>query len=430
MEEWNEYGEIKENLGSPVPAASTSTPTPSSTNTPSKPTTTSTSAILPSTPTKAPLASPATPSQLSTETSAPEPITSDPAAELTNAMRQAGFEAAKKAGDAKTKARIDTLEAAKAKNPELLKLDNSGPTGMPPPSGTTEATEAAKGDSGVTTMGSKADAVPATGTEEEQARSIGEKVSDDARQGDSGGKIAESDKPSQDRGEEGDMNIPSTKEVEQSANEAIAQDETEVLEGRGQAELEISTAKAVDENANKAIKQGESEEIQEADKKGLGTPNPFGAGETEGAPTSKPDDEIPIMASSGEEPEQPSDNQNPQDTHTGPRSNSQSSNRPLNNLGDEMKIEDEGQGLHGEEKEKASIQTGQGHTSDATKEAENTASKTDSESNLIEKAEQDQPEKPYTKGVSATNEAEDLPGMRTQDQPAGSGENAGESVAD
>ena len=170
VEEWNEYGEIKENLTETKPAASTSTPSASATNTPSKPP-----------PAPAPVTSTETPSKASPPTNtisnssisdspAPEAPKVDQATSLADAMRQAGFEAARKAGDAKTKARNDILEAAKSRNPDLQKLDNSASTGMPPPSGTMEAAEAQKPGTGITSAESKADDVPATTMDDSRAQ--------------------------------------------------------------------------------------------------------------------------------------------------------------------------------------------------------------------------------------------------------------------
>ena len=87
-------------------------------------------------------------------------------------MRQAGFEAAKKAGDAK-KAKLfaskepETLEGKGPKDrtvdeEALKKLDNAGPVGMPPPSGTTEAEDAKKPETAGAEVESKADDTPST----------------------------------------------------------------------------------------------------------------------------------------------------------------------------------------------------------------------------------------------------------------------------
>lgn len=85
-------------------------------------------------------------------------------------MRQAGFEAAKRAGDAK-KAKLfaskepDKLEGEGEKEggldeEALKKLDNSGPLGMPPPSGTTEAEDGKEPESKGADVESKADETP------------------------------------------------------------------------------------------------------------------------------------------------------------------------------------------------------------------------------------------------------------------------------
>ena len=173
VEEWNEYGELKDHVGGP--SAQTSTPTPSAMNTPSKaPSAPSASTHTPSKPPPSPLSS--TPKQnLSTSVGTPPPrpppqtATDSP---LTTAMRQAGFEAAKKAGDAK-KAKLfaarepETLEGKGEKNETvdeeaLKKLDSAGPVGMPPPSGTTEAEDAKKPETAGAEVDSKADDTPTT----------------------------------------------------------------------------------------------------------------------------------------------------------------------------------------------------------------------------------------------------------------------------
>ena len=123
-------------------------------------------------------------------------------APLTTALRQAGFEAAKKATDTKTKARKDALEAAKVKDESLQQLDNSGPVGMSPPMGTTEAKDAKEPETAGAKVEGKAEEVPTTG----------------------------------DRATEVDEEVPSAKEAEEGANKSILTDGSEVLEGTGQAE--------------------------------------------------------------------------------------------------------------------------------------------------------------------------------------------------
>ena len=211
MEEWNEYGELKENL---EPAGSRndsiSTPTPSATSTPSKP--------PPST--NIPSNHPPEPADTTTESSGPPSSTgssSAPApapakeASFTTALRQAGFEAAKKANDAKTKARQDALAAAKSRDDQLQKLDNSGPTGMPPPSGNTEAADAKEPETAGAVVESKADEVPVTG------EGSTEEVEDTTKEDHEGIQVDKS-------GEKSTSNPIATGEPE------------EVLEGTGQAE--------------------------------------------------------------------------------------------------------------------------------------------------------------------------------------------------
>ena len=211
MEEWNEYGELKENV---EPAGSRndsiSTPTPSATSTPSKP---PPSTDIPSNPSPAladTTAESSGPTSSTGASSAPAPAPAKEASFAT-ALRQAGFEAAKKANDAKTKARQDALAAAKSKDDELQKLDNSGPTGMPPPSGITEAADAKEPETAGAVVESKADEVPVTG------EGSTEEVEDATQEENDGTQAAEA--------------------VEKSTSNPMTTDESEeVLEGTGQAE--------------------------------------------------------------------------------------------------------------------------------------------------------------------------------------------------
>lgn len=79
-------------------------------------------------------------------------------------MRQAGTEAAQKASDAKSKACTtpSAAERSEASTLTLKSLDNSGPTGMPPPSGTTDAESAQAPETGKSSVQGKADTVPMT----------------------------------------------------------------------------------------------------------------------------------------------------------------------------------------------------------------------------------------------------------------------------
>ncbi|KAL9626653.1 MAG: hypothetical protein Q9204_007137 [Flavoplaca sp. TL-2023a] len=101
IEEWNEYGELREKVN---PPPTSSTPSASAANTPSKaPATTSSSITNPNT-------NPNTPSKLLSSISSSPKQQSNP---MATAMRQAGAEAAKKAGDAKAlKAKGTTGESS------------------------------------------------------------------------------------------------------------------------------------------------------------------------------------------------------------------------------------------------------------------------------------------------------------------------------
>lgn len=141
MEEWNEYGELKEHVspGAVAPAMAT----PSST---------------PSTPSKAP-PSIETPSKVRFTAETPTKASQSAATSspLTIAMRQAGVEAAKKASDAKSQARAKVLGVSQASNDTAKKVDNSTAAGLPPPSGITEAASAIVPETGSTTAKSTAD---------------------------------------------------------------------------------------------------------------------------------------------------------------------------------------------------------------------------------------------------------------------------------
>ena len=143
-------------------------------------------------------------------------------------MRQAGFEAAKKAGDAKAKARTDALDAMKAKDDKLKKLDSSALPGMPPPSGTTEAGDTIKGDDEKTTVAGKADDVAATDTEVFEGKGLG-------------------------------VQIPTSKEAEAAANESILEDKSHiVLVGHGQTPVGGSPVSEISEEGYEALKRVES----------------------------------------------------------------------------------------------------------------------------------------------------------------------------
>lgn len=252
VEEWNEYGELRDNV-EPGPKPPPSAPvTPSKTPVaPSSDTMSTALGMNPVTPSKPP------PFISSTETP-PRHTPSSTDSPLTTAMRQAGFEAAKKAGDARSKARAEALQASKAQadtpsSETLQKLDHSGPTGMPPPSGTTEAGEALKAETGNTSVQGNADHVPLTGEGKQEAEKESKKSNVQ------GVGTTESDKAkTRSKGTES----LSSKEVEDSANRSIVADSSEnVLEGKGQGGSstdEIPSSEEVNAAANTAILQDKS----------------------------------------------------------------------------------------------------------------------------------------------------------------------------
>ncbi|KAL9125350.1 MAG: hypothetical protein Q9217_005431 [Psora testacea] len=314
VEEWNEYGEVKENLSSLAPLATSSTPSASSTNTPSKPPQQSTTASGPvDTPSKPCTTFAPTPRKESMDTNPSRTPKPDPADDLTNAMRQAGFEAAKKAGNAKTKSKTEALEAAKAKAPYLQKVDYSTTTGIPPPSGTTEAGEAKKPETTETNMGTKA---------EEAARTQDESV--------------------------------------------------DLLEGTGQAEPAIPTAKEAEEKVNRAMVEDEKEHVRSTGQE------------------ARTDTEIIKVAKEGE-----------------------TANKKDVQPEKEVEPKEELQGQLSKPAGKMSDKSGR------TPIASNDA-------NSDTKQEQAQ----TARVTAATGEAQELPGSKTQDQPAADVEKAGESVAD
>ncbi|KAL8635058.1 MAG: hypothetical protein Q9228_007414 [Teloschistes exilis] len=146
VEEWNEYGELKEKVGvTPLPS------TPSAANTP----------------TKAPTSKSAAPSAMSTSESPAKSMSSTnqtpprPSASsstdspMTTALRQAAMEAAKKAGDAKA-AKFGAARSGGAPSnipvETQKKLDDSAPTGMLPVTGTTDAESAKAPESTAVSM--------------------------------------------------------------------------------------------------------------------------------------------------------------------------------------------------------------------------------------------------------------------------------------
>ena len=193
VEEWNEYGEIQEQLGSVAPApAPAVTPSASASNTPSKPSaatrSTATSLAPPQVPpaaepSAATDAAPSRPSQKSGEAAAENskpPPSSSAGNPLALAMRQLGTEAAAAATQAK-KAKLRAAAAPATNTTETVedkaggdartsdeadsKLDQAAAPGMAPPMGTTEAKDAVAPETGAADMQSKADDVPTVSVE-------------------------------------------------------------------------------------------------------------------------------------------------------------------------------------------------------------------------------------------------------------------------
>ncbi|KAL8736534.1 MAG: hypothetical protein Q9181_002405 [Wetmoreana brouardii] len=145
IEEWNEYGELKEKIGV-TPLSST----PSAANTPTKAPSSSTNPLTASTSNS--------PSKLSLSAETPSRTTSsiNTDSPMATALRQAAMEAANKAGDAKAKGLAKAGGPSKIPTQTQQKLESSSPTGLLPPSGTTDA---------ATAIASERDAIPSTGGE-------------------------------------------------------------------------------------------------------------------------------------------------------------------------------------------------------------------------------------------------------------------------
>ena len=151
VEEWNEYGELNDQIGSTGGSAPVPPNTPS---TPSK------AAPSMDTPTRKP--APSESPLKATETPTKPPPSTSTESPLTTAMRQAGLEAAKKAGDNKLKALAIASGESRISKDTQRQLDGSAPSGLPPPSDTTEAESAVAQETGAASVESKADGVSAT----------------------------------------------------------------------------------------------------------------------------------------------------------------------------------------------------------------------------------------------------------------------------
>ena len=166
VEEWNEYGELMDHLGDGVTKGQEPPTMMSASNTPTKPSLNPIPSAL-----KEPPPTPADGSKAEIPQNEQLPSTPSSTAKpsqektLTTAMQNIGFEAAQKAKAAKSsnlKSSIDsstTKESAEA-SPTLKKLDNAGPTGMPPPSGVTDAESAQALETAGADVVSKADDTP------------------------------------------------------------------------------------------------------------------------------------------------------------------------------------------------------------------------------------------------------------------------------
>lgn len=182
MEEWNEYGELKDRINESA-AAKPTTPVPSTSNTPSKQPPATTEVNVPKETVKA-----EGDSITKSESTSPPNASATPTfteSNLTSALRQAGFEAAQKVTDAKSKARKEFLQASQTKSPQS---GSSGATAEP-------AIKVTDGES-VKEHGSGED------TAEEPAVLEG-------------------------KGQAKAAKIPSAKEVEEKANQAMIEDESE-----------------------------------------------------------------------------------------------------------------------------------------------------------------------------------------------------------
>lgn len=134
IEEWNEYGELKEHID--VPQAAAITPGTSANVTPMN------------TPSKAPTVQAVhEKTKLSTQSSS-EPVPKPSLTPLTDAMRRLGEEAAKKAGEKKPNSLMRASQAKDAEKApmETRTIPNDGAV-VPAPSGTIEQTSATPGNS-------------------------------------------------------------------------------------------------------------------------------------------------------------------------------------------------------------------------------------------------------------------------------------------
>ena len=408
------------------------------------------------------------------------------------AMRQAGFEAAKKAGEAKTKARHDELERLKAKSADLQNLNNSGPSGMPPPSSTAEAEEAKKLENRAATVASTADKVQLTkdGEIEEAApnniaaksKSADEeavqtemkankemaKAAHEASTGAAEPGVLEGN---------GQTEEAANMEMANATNEAsTGAAEPDVLERKGQVEPEetatkseplsisamkepeepaaiaepphILNAKEAEEEANKAIIADEATHVHIA-----GSPPPHASPGMK-YPRDEPQDPVPPSTAlkDGVENEEKGKMMEEEDlagkvdsAKTTVKDEDATKTEGAAPIEPEGKVEDVTrasieQNKTGTDTEEPTVEdikaepkaTEESFTEDRSKTAEEAAPKSEisEDDNSKHEGPTEGTKHTETEEPSATDEKQDLPGTKLQEQPAASGEKAGESVSD
>ena len=166
VEEWNEYGELMEHLGEGKTKGQEPPTMMSASNTPTKASLNPVPSALkepPPTPADGRKVEIPPDEQLpTTPSSTTKPVEENT---LTAAMQNIGFEAAQKAKAAKSSKLKSSIDSSTVKDPSeaslsLEKLDNAGPTGMPPPSGVTDAESAQAPETAGAHVESKADDTP------------------------------------------------------------------------------------------------------------------------------------------------------------------------------------------------------------------------------------------------------------------------------
>ena len=466
IEDWNEYGELKENVADAKPTAK-ATPSASAAQTPSKPPP-APAAPAASSPSPAPkaLVDETKIRPLEPDTVTAEPPKQDPQASLAAAMRNIGFEAAKQAGDKKAQSRKDVLEAAKTKDGELKKLDNSAAAGLPPPTGTTEAEEAQKPETGETSTTSKADEIPAITVDEPKADEAEETAGEKAKGKSREEVLDDAEDASKD-------NVPSSTEVQKKANEAIADNEEEVLEGLGQADpekVEIPTAKEIEALANEAIVEDKRSHVQikgggtvplplsppmKRQKKPDNVPDPdLGEDEKKAdATVSEVEDEnalsktadrqeakvgvappVEAAASNAEELKDTSEQKEASEQETPRQNEGPEGVIPLTNT--DQDDSNASTSATSTTKPAASANEGvlpltDGPTEDAAPaDKDSPEASTSSKKPEILDSKDDQVASKPSAAAAVTEASQNLPGSKTQDQPAAAGDKVGESVGD